>query len=275
MKIITIMEDRIHDPAYIYEHGLSFYIETKHHKILMDTGQSKNTWINARRLGINLEDIDTVVISHGHYDHAGGLLSFCKINSKARIYLNRNAIYDYYHYKNNEEKYIGIDHRIEQLPQVTYIEHNTQIDEELSIYTNIQGRRLWPQGNTTLHKRVENEYIQDLFDHEQCLVIHENNKYVLLSGCAHNGILNILDRFKEIYGTTPDLVLSGFHMLKSQGYTLQDQEDILTTANELKNMNTIFYTGHCTGIEPYEMMKKVMKDQLHYMYIGEQIDVCE
>ena len=271
LKITVLMEDLAYHASLLHEHGLSFYIETKHHKLLLDTGASEKTWENAKRLGIDLGLIDTVVISHGHYDHAGGLLSFVEKYPHVKVYIHKLASGIYTHYKNNEEKYIGMDERISQLKNIIWVYHDLIIDDELSLFTNIAGRRLWPQGNLTLHQRVEEKYIQDEFRHEQCLVIHEDQKYILLSGCAHNGILNIIDSFKEIYQQDPDVVLSGFHMQKTLGYEEEDIKGILQTAQELKQMDTIFYTGHCTGIVPYDLLKNSMKDKLHYMYTGNSI----
>ena len=108
--------------------------------------------------------------------------------------------------------------------------------------------------------------------HEQCLVITQNGKHWLLSGCAHNGILNILDRYREIFGGDPDFVLSGFHMMKRDGeHTEEEKAVILQTARELAKMNTVFYSGHCTGIPAFELMKEIMGDKLIALHSGEQL----
>ncbi|WRK55771.1 MBL fold metallo-hydrolase [Coprobacillaceae bacterium CR2/5/TPMF4] len=89
MKIINLIEDTPGSSNCLYEHGLSFYIETKKHKILMDTGASDAFIKNATQLGIDLKQVDIVVLSHGHYDHSGGILSFVKINPNATIYIQK------------------------------------------------------------------------------------------------------------------------------------------------------------------------------------------
>ena len=119
-------------------------------------------------------------------------------------------------------------------------------------------------------KKTEEDMVQDDFAHEQCLVIHEGTKSVLLSGCAHHGILNILDRYRELYGGDPDVVISGFHMMKRHGYSDADITMIIDTALELRKLRTVFYTGHCTGVEPYNAMKKLMGDKLHYVHSGDE-----
>lgn len=111
----------------------------------------------------------------------------------------------------------------------------------------------------------------DQFCHEQCLVIKTEGETLLLSGCAHNGILNILDRYKEIYGDEPDRVISGFHMMKKTEYTEKEKQNIRDTAHELKQYHTVFYTCHCTGIPAYEEMKEIMGEQLQYVHCGDEI----
>ena len=109
MRIINLMEDTDGKNGCLYEHGLSFYIETNHHKLLLDTGASEATLENAKKLGIDLTRVDTVILSHGHYDHSGGIMAFAKLNPKAKIYLQRSAGFDYYNLKENKEKYIDND----------------------------------------------------------------------------------------------------------------------------------------------------------------------
>lgn len=142
MKIVNLMEDTCGNPACLYEHGFSLYIETSKHKLLADTGASKKTIENAKRLGIDLKEIDIVIISHGHYDHGGGIIAFVQENPHAKIYIRENAFGRFYHRKQDGFHDIGLDPAIEQLPQIMKVEGNLIIDEELSLFTNVAGRRL-------------------------------------------------------------------------------------------------------------------------------------
>lgn len=269
MKIVILMEDTCKDPECCFEHGLSVYIETKRHKILLDTGATAAFMENAAKLDVPLEKVDTVILSHGHYDHSGGLLSFCEINSSARIFMQQTATEDYYH----GDRYIGIDKEIQKLPRVHFLQGDYVIDEELSLFTGITGRRFYPQSNLVLSKKVNGNKVQDLFEHEQCLVIRTPESTVLLSGCAHNGILNILDRYQELYHDMPDQVISGFHMMKKTDYTPEEMQTICDTAMELKRMKTKFYTGHCTGKKALDLMKPIMKEQLVEIHSGSRWEI--
>ncbi len=273
MRIINLIENTPGAEGCLYEHGLSFYIETKKHKLLVDTGASDALIHNAKVLGIDLTKVDTVILSHGHYDHSGGILSFVKMNPNAKIYMQKNAAGAYYHKDETVEKYIGIDREIQNLSQVVWVEGDWKIDDELELFGNVTGRRLWPQGNLELKELVDGEFLQDEFSHEQYLVITDGEKKLLISGCAHNGVLNILEKYQELYGDNPYAMISGFHMRKKTDYTDEDIAVMEETARELCNTDTIFYTGHCTGEYPFEVMKNILGEQLIYVHSGEEI-VC-
>ena len=137
----------------------------------------------------------------------------------------------------------------------------------------ITGRRCFPEGNRKLLCMENGVPVQDSFSHEQCLVItQQEGKRWLLSGCAHNGILNILDRYRALFGADPDYVVSGFHMMKREGeYTEAERAVILQTAEELSKMNTVFFSGHCTGEAAFALMKTVMGEKLIALHSGVRI----
>lgn len=273
MKIINLIEDTKGNNNCSCEHGLSFYIETEHHKILCDTGATDAFIHNAKMLGVDLTQVDTVFISHGHYDHAGGLLAFTRLNNYAKIYMQKSASGAYYHLKSEEEKYIGIDKQIMELPQLVLLDGEYRIDDELFIFSNITGKRFRAKSNQSLKQKLDGNFIQDEFAHEQCLVIKEQGKTVLLSGCAHNGILNVLEAYQKHFTKKPDIVISGFHMVQKAAYTAEDIDVIEKTAMELRNGYTTYYTGHCTGGTAYEIMKVIMEERLQEIHSGEEIEV--
>lgn len=292
MKITNLIENTKGKQDVLFEHGLSFYIETEKHKLLSDCGQTDAFLKNADILGIDLKKVDTVIVSHGHYDHTGGLLSFAAINTHAAVYIQKKALLPYYHKTEKEERYIGIAPEIEAFCKeeaecsavgendgffndrrpFTTIEGDFKIDEELFLFSNVKGRVLWPEGNLELKKKEGDTFIQDQFDHEQYLVICENGKYFLFSGCAHNGILNILEHFHRLFGMYPNAVVSGFHMKKKE-YTKKDDDLIIETAKRLCKTPTRFYTGHCTGEYAFDLMKQVMGDQLIYVHSGDTVEI--
>ena len=276
MRIINLIENTEGVHGCASAHGLSFYIETKKHKMLVDLGPSEKTLENAAKLGIDLGAVDMVILSHGHYDHSGGILSFSKINEHADVYMQRLATGDYYSDNGEKEgqdryRYIGIDKKIAALPQVKLLDGDLVIDDEISLFVMDEPVNNRPFTNSRLKEKVNGSYVQDDFRHEQYVVISEGNRKILISGCAHNGILNILNEYERKYGSNPDAVISGFHLMKKTEYTDDEVAEIVDTAKRLKRFRTTFYTCHCTGVKAYESMRCIMGDQLRYVHSGEEV----
>lgn len=271
MRIISLSDD-VQTEGLRCEHGLSFFIETSNHRIIADTGQSDATWENAGKLGVSVADADTVFVSHGHYDHTGGLKSLSALNKKARIYISRYAFGEYYSMRDTGLCYIGMDRTLDAEDYVLCGD-STEIDSELSVFSSILGRKYFPAGNARLFKKSEGGLLPDDFLHEQCLVVNENGRQVLFSGCAHNGIVNILDRFSEIYGCAPYAVVSGFHLKKNSGFTSGEKEEISGLAGYLRETGCMFYTSHCTGTEAFEIMRAVLGSRLVYIHAGENVEI--
>ena len=264
MIIKTVIEDDIAGEGLTAEHGLCIYVETANHKLFVDSGQSEKTWENARKMGIDIENADTLILSHGHYDHSGGIKTFMRQNSKALIYISENAAGEFYSKKSDGMRYIGIDRDILKSERIHLVKGDVSLDSELDIFRSVLGREFWPAGNSLLFEKSEDEYIPDTFEHEQYLVIKEGEKHVLISGCAHRGILNILERFKELYNCDPTMVISGFHTILKQ-YDEASIECFKQLAAKLNEKDTLFYTGHCTDKIPFSVMQEVMGEKLRHL----------
>ena len=276
MRIINLIENTEGRSGCVYEHGLSFYIETKKHKVLLDLGQTDNSIHNAKVLGVDLSAVDTVVLSHGHYDHSGGIMPFAGINDRAVIYMQQSAGGEYYAddgklAEGDRYRYIGIDKEILKLPQVRLIQGDYVIDDELEVFTISNRTHMLPFTNKRLLIKTRDGFVSDDFTHEHFLVVNDKGLTVLMSGCAHNGILSILDAYKEKYGSLPDIVVSGFHLMLKREYRENELLEVRAIAEELSRYQTKFYTCHCTGVPAFEEMKKIMGDQLEYVHCGEEI----
>ena len=275
MKILNLIEDTKGRSDLTNAHGLSFYIETKMHKIILDLGPSEKTIYNAKTLGVDLSEVDTVILSHGHYDHSGGIIPFTKINDKAIIYMQDNVTKEYYADDGQNAiaryRYIGIDKDISNLSQVRFVNGDFKIDDELELFVINNKKHEIPFTNRRLLVKEGDTFKQDDFNHEHFLVVHQNGKSYLMSGCAHNGMLNIIEEYIDRYGTAPDVVVSGFHLAKKKEYSETEVEEIRALAEELKKYPTRFVTCHCTGMKAFELMKEIMGDKLEYVHTGEEI----
>ena len=146
MRIVTLIENTPGAEGCAHEHGLSLYLQTPRHRLVLDTGSTAAFADNAAAVGIDLSGVDTVVLSHGHYDHAGGLLRMAELAPQACIWMQRSAGQDFYH----GDKYIGMHKAILALPQVHFLDGDARLDEELYLFSGITGRRYWPQSNLAL-----------------------------------------------------------------------------------------------------------------------------
>ncbi len=276
MRIINLIENTEGETGCAAAHGLSFYIETAKHKLVVDLGPSAETMTNAEKLGIDLKQVDAVILSHGHYDHSGGILPFAVLNPGAAIYMQKTATAAYYADDSEagaapQYRYIGIDDGIAALPQVRLIDGDCIIDDELMLFVIKERAGRLPFSNARLKRETGGVYRQDEFDHEHFLIIKEGSKRVLVSGCAHNGVLNILKEYTRRFGAAPDAVISGFHLMKKTDHTAGEIREIENTAKELTRYDTVFYTCHCTGLPAFEIMKRIMGSQLEYVHSGDEI----
>ena len=275
MRIINLVENELGESGCEAAHGLSFYVETESHKLLFDSSPSEVLIRNSKTLGVDLTTIDTVILSHGHYDHSGGILPFVELNPRAKIYMQHNAGGEYYAFDGEEKgfRYIGIDKKILSLPQVQLLKGDTKIDDELQLFTVGERAFPLPSTNKRLRELCNGQYIQDEFHHEQNLLLTAGGKKILFCGCAHNGILNVMETLERKFGpaTLPDLVIGGFHLMKRTEFSEADTAEVSEIANRLKSYKAHFATCHCTGLPVYNQMKEIMGDQLSYVRSGDEI----
>ncbi|MPL97777.1 hypothetical protein SDC9_43972 [bioreactor metagenome] len=274
MRIRVLAENTTASEQLGCEHGLSLYIETKKYKLLFDTGASTLFAENAAKMNIDLSQVDLAVISHGHYDHAGGLKTFLNINDKAKVYLHQNAFQPCFAFRPNGSKaYIGLDKALMDNERLIFCGQSFIIDEGLELFSNVKGDKRAPSGNSDLFKLVGENFLPDDFTHEQNLVISEGGKKLLIAGCAHNGILNILDRFYADKGCMPDYVIGGFHLFNPLTKESEDPAVIAEIGQYLLDTKAKYYTCHCTGMEAYQRLKAIMGDKIDYLSGGNELTI--
>jgi len=269
MKVIVLIENNSYNAKLKSEHGLSLYIEIEDRKILFDTGKSQSFSLNAKELEVELFDIDYGIISHGHYDHGGGLSKFLELNNHAKVYINKDAYGDYYSKReHNEMAYIGLDQKTRSNPRIELVDGVFEIEKGISLISGVKGNKFFPSGNQTLFAKKGDKFICDTFMHEQNLVIDYEGKIILFAGCAHNGILNIIDYTEEKLQVKITHVFSGLHLYSHSLKKSENPFIINEIAKVLLEKGIKLWTGHCTGDEAYEQIKKVLKEDIKPMTTG-------
>lgn len=275
MKVVTLFENRTISEEYKCNHGLSLYIETAKHKVLFDTGTDDSFIYNANKLGVNLDEVDIAIISHGHYDHGGGLEAFLKLNSKAKIYIGKGAFDRHMAKALGVIKHdIGLNKELSSNNRLIFVDELMTIDDELILFGNIQGDKLKPKGNHSLLKQYSNGSIgKDDFEHEINLLINDKNKHSLFCGCAHKGIINIIDKGKAIINSDLNAVVGGFHLMGMEVEDLKDRDFFDELSSILSSNNTgKYYTCHCTGEEAYAYLAQKMSN-LNELKTGMVIEI--
>ena len=277
MKIVTLSDNRTQSDKLETEHGLSLYIETDcGQKILYDTGQSDLFMHNAEKLDVNLLDIDKVIISHGHYDHVGGLIAFFKVNKTAKVYMNATLFnYEYFSVKSGVKKLNGFaPELLEYSDRFVLLDKNTFVDN-LWMITDIDHTYEMPKGNAILYRQHEGVEELDKFEHELILVVDTTKGLCVFTGCAHNGVLNIAATVQSVIPQKQiHCLYGGFHLIDGKGYVeVESTEELTSIANELTKLlpKAHFYTGHCTGEKSIGVLSQKMEDKLESFYVGMEV----
>lgn len=259
MKIYTLIENSKHpNSALICEHGLSLYFEHNGQRILFDTGASDAFIYNATLLGIDLLKVDVCVLSHVHPDHTGGLGYFLDINRQAKVYLKSAAAGDFYAKRPRKNAYSGIDRELlkRAASRLCYFDGDISVADGVVAGSISVHRRLPFYAETMLEKR-DGIYIKDSLEHELYLAILRPSKgSVVLTGCAHHGVLNLLMSAEDKYGAITGIA-GGFHLGGNTRKTVRREPDPeITAIARFLNKRKIkkAYTGHCTGEKAFEKL---------------------
>ena len=162
---------------------------------------------------------------------------------------------------NGTGKYIGLDTALSDHPRIVYTGNEHRIADGLTLYSCNLRERKHGFGSCGLTEKVESGFIPDDFRYEQYLLIEENGRRVLISGCSHKGILDITEWF------APDVLVGGFHFSK-----LPLDETLADAARHLASYPTRYYTCHCTGTEQFAYMKHFLPE-LFYLACGDSIEI--
>jgi 7,8-dihydropterin-6-yl-methyl-4-(beta-D-ribofuranosyl)aminobenzene 5'-phosphate synthase len=269
MKVTVLIENTVDEKSAPVkpEHGICLYIEHAGKKILFDTGASTLFSKNAEAMNIDLSCVDCLVLSHAHFDHAGGLERFLEINRTAPVVLLEKASRMCYAKFLFFYKYIGINHSLfkKHPDRFRFFNDIMEIVPGVTVISNNVHNEHKPLGNNILYIRENGSYIKDPFDHELIMVLDESDGSTVFTGCSHNGILNMLASvYRTLPGKKVKAIIGGFHLMNPiTKKMVEGEETVAAIAAKLRSLPIgSIYTGHCTGLQAYRLMKNILGDTI-------------
>lgn len=255
LKITTLIENNPGEhKALVHEHGLSFFIETDDTRILFDTGQSGAFIANAGRLNIDLGRLDSVVISHGHYDHSGGFRSLTGITTQFNLFLGQGFFQEKYGFQNNSCEFLGNNFDKAFLSSQGIpcrFVHEPVLEIAPDVYILSRFERI--HKDETINPRFmilkNGRLCPDPFDDEVALAMDSPKGLIVLLGCSHPGMKNMLDSAVRLIDRPVYAVLGGSHLVEASETGLELSLDYLQ-----KEAISVVGLSHCTGQKAMERM---------------------
>lgn len=259
VKVSVLIENTVSASGLTAEHGLSLYIETGDMHILFDTGATGAFADNASKMGVDLSRVDALILSHGHYDHGGGIETFLRLNSVAPVYLSSHAFGEHY---NAAGKYIGLPRQLSNCPRLIPVTDSLTLAPGIYLECCSGKKAEYPPAHSGLQIMENGCLHPEEFKHELYLVIEEKQR-ICFSGCAHRGVENIAAWLN------PEVLIGGFHFKQLP----PEDPRLELAAQRLLARNCEYYTCHCTGQVQYETLKRRMGDRLHYLSTGTVVEL--
>ena len=273
-RINVLLENFTINENYVPKHGFSLLIDHNNTGILLDVGPDGKFIKNAKSMNADLSKAEYLFLSHAHHDHTGGLNEFIEINTAARIYL-MDSIHSKYYAKNQSSHIsIGLNVKEENYSRIIQLNDDLVIDNKIFFLKNTVSDYIKPTFNKVLFKEDNGELVNDTFDHEGILVLEDNNELHIFNSCSHNGILNIIKTVKTKFpGKTIKTYVGGLHLCNPATKEQESADYLDSLTEEIKKMNIIIYTGHCTGKYAIDYMKEKLGKTIQEINTGMILDL--
>ncbi|AIO18959.1 Metallo-beta-lactamase superfamily protein [Candidatus Izimaplasma bacterium HR1] len=273
MKVVTLLDNKNDNNTLSSAHGLSLYIETGNKKILFDLGPNNYYQKNAKKLGVDLSEVDYLVISHGHYDHGTGIKKFLKMNKKAQVFISKRAFEDHVKSEGRQYEDIGLG-KAPKNDRINYIYRETfSITPNIRICDLVDYQKP-PIGDRNLMIYEDGQYIEDHFHHEIYLIVTEGENNILFSGCSHKGIGNIVESVENNSKKFVSHIIGGLHFSHYDSFNLQQTDYLQKIGDKFANEKDInVYACHCTGDDAFFELKQAMRSKLRRLKTGSTIEI--
>jgi 7,8-dihydropterin-6-yl-methyl-4-(beta-D-ribofuranosyl)aminobenzene 5'-phosphate synthase len=275
LKITILAENSVVVPFNVIgEHGFSAFVETENNNFLFDTGQGKALVNNAIALKKDLSSIKFLYLSHGHYDHTGGMVDLMQFKSPLDVYAHPDMFTERYWFKDGVQKYIGVPFDRAYLESLganfKFHKEFSEIDKNIFSSGEVERKTSFEKIDKEMKVKTENgELVQDQIWDDYSMAIKTSKGLVVILGCAHAGIVNILNHFinktgeKEIYA-----VLGGTHL----GFANDDQIDETIKVLDKYNIQKLG-VSHCTGLSVSAKLFGKLKERFFFASVGASLEI--
>lgn len=274
MGVIRIVVDNRAAEGFVAEHGFSLWIESGERTILFDTGNRDALSINLEKLGLDLTRLSDLVLSHGHYDHAGGVETVLAIQSDMQVYLHQAAMQPRYVREDGGARPVrmppGSMQALRSLEDdsIHWLTQPLKITEQVGLSGPIPRQTSYEDSGGSFYYDPAGER-PDLIEDDNALWVNTRDGLVICVGCSHAGIVNTIEAVRAVSGTSAvHTVVGGLHLLHASAERLEK------TAQALQNLKlNRLIACHCTGDEAITYLRNRLSCELIRGYAGMSISI--
>ncbi len=257
----------------IAEHGWAVFIETDQGNFLFDTGQGKSIVNNAQYFNKDLSTIKGIIISHHHVDHTGGLLDVLEQIDKVKVYSHPGLFKNSYVIDKGKQRNIGIPFRREILEsrgaQFKFNTNFREIVPDLMLSGEIPRLTEFEKGSKRFLLKTKEGYAQDLIIDDQTLIVNTEKGLIIILGCSHSGMINIINHIIDKTGQNHiRTIIGGTHL----GPASEETKEKTIQALKKFDIEKIG-VSHCTGLETSMRLFQEFGDRFFFCNVGSIIDI--
>jgi 7,8-dihydropterin-6-yl-methyl-4-(beta-D-ribofuranosyl)aminobenzene 5'-phosphate synthase len=270
VKLTILCENRVVNPKLIAEQGLSILVEIPRYKVLFDTGQTDTVIHNSKMLQLNLNELDKIVLSHGHFDMTGGLIPLLKEIGPTEIYCHPNIFHKKFKIIDKERVEIGVPwekSEIEDLGAKFMLKSQPkEILPDVWISGEIPRLTAYEKIDEEYQEHVLESYVHDEIHDDMALILKTTKGLIILMGCGHAGPVNTVKHAMRILGENRvHLIMGGMHLQSAIN------EKIIQIVEHLIQLKPDFIAPlHCCGFRCINFLFNHLKGKIRLMNVGDR-----
>jgi 7,8-dihydropterin-6-yl-methyl-4-(beta-D-ribofuranosyl)aminobenzene 5'-phosphate synthase len=274
MRVTVLVENTVGRTLPISgEHGLSLWVEYEGHKLLFDTGQRGAVVTNAALLGIDLRQAEAIVLSHGHYDHTGGLRRVCEYLGRSVPVYAHPEVFSAHRVSSPADKYVGfplVREEIEDLGAVlNWVAEPLELYPGLWLSGEVPRRTAFEKGDPRMYVYRNGERVPDPLKDDSSIYIAAADGLVVLLGCAHAGLVNIIEHARTVTAVNKvTAVLGGTHLGPVDAVQLDASISFLEALDL-----SLLAANHCTGQRVAARLAAVFGERFRFAAAGEVLEI--